>query len=193
MVVVVDTCSLSRLVQYYLPFDKGNQLIPLISTLIKNREMIVTEAVFDECRAVAKGTILNHLPFLKEKEFKSLQVKYSDLIPDNKFTNIVNNNFINRIRTKKLSDAELQAQKYNYSKGGDYSLLLCAYYSVKKLEHNLFNEKAYILTEESAVDNDNKCFYKLSKCAEFIGAEHIDLAHYLEIVTNDKLELVLRQ
>lgn len=152
----------------------------------------MTEAVFEECKYLKKGIILEKLSFLKEKDFKSLQVRYGDLIPDNKFTQIVNNNFIDRVRTQKLSEAELQAQKYNYSKGGDYSLLLCAYYSAKNLENNLFNEKAYILTEESAVDNDNKCFYKLPKCAEFIGVQHIDLASYLESVTEGKLELILK-
>lgn len=193
MVVVVDTCSLSRLVQYYLPFDKGNQLITLISTLIKNREMIVTEAVFDECKYIKKGIILEKLPFLKEKDFKALQIKSDQLIPDKTFTNYVNNNFVNRSMFNKLDAPKQAAQKEAYIKGGDYSLLLSAYKSVKNLENNIFNEEVYILTEESATENDNKFFYKIPKCCGAFGAKHIDLARYLEIVTVGKLELILRR
>lgn len=192
MVVVVDTCSLSRLVQYYLPFDKGNKLIPLISTLIKNGDMIVTEAIFEECKYLKKGIILEKLSFLKEKDFKDRQIKSDQLIPDKTFMNYVNHNFVNRTMFDKLDGPKQEAQKEAYIKGGDYSLLLSAYKSVKNLKDNIFNEEAYILTEESATENDNKFFYKIPKCCGAFGAKHIDLASYLEIVTDGKLELILK-
>ena len=209
MVVIVDTCSLSRLVQYYLPFDKGNQLIPLISTLIKNvknGEMIVTEAVFEECKYLKKGIILEKLSFLKEKDFKDRQIKTDQLIPDKTFMNYVNHNFVNRTIFNKLDAPKQKAQKEAYIKSGDYSLLLCAYESVKDLKDSIFNDEAYILTEESATENDNKFFYKIPNatendnkffykipnCCRVFGAKYIDLANYLEIVTEGKLELILK-
>ncbi len=192
MVVIVDTCSLSRLVQYYLPFDKGNQLIPLISTLIKNGEMIVPEAVFEECKYLKKGIILEKLSFLKEKDFKDRQIKTDQLIPDKTFMNYVNHNFVNRTIFNKLDAPIQKAQKEAYIKSGDYSLLLCAYESVKDLKDSIFNDEAYILTEESTTENDNKFFYKIPKCCRVFGAKYIDLANYLEIVTEGKLELILK-
>lgn len=192
MVVVVDTCSLSRLVQYYLPFDKGNKLIPLISTLIKNGDMIVTEAIFEECKYLKKGIILEKLSFLKEKDFKDRQIKSDQLIPDKTFMNYVNHNFVNRTMFDKLDGPKQEAQKEAYIKGGDYSLLLSAYKSVKNLKDNIFNEEAYILTEESVTENDNKFFYKIPTCCRMFGAKYIDLANYLEIVTDGKLELILK-
>ena len=81
MVVVVDTCSLHRLVVYYLPFDKDGLLLSLLEKQFTSGQMMMTDLVYSECQYMDKGVILERLPFLKNAEFKKGLIKTEGLVP----------------------------------------------------------------------------------------------------------------
>lgn len=70
MKVIIDTCSLLSLVRYYLPFDKQNNLLNFIRSKIEASELIIIDAVYKECKIIAKGIILDTLFYLKDKNKK---------------------------------------------------------------------------------------------------------------------------
>ena len=102
MVVVVDTCSFHRLVEYYLPLDKAGQLVPLFEQLFFGHEIIMTESVFLECSRMSKGIITTKLPFLKTKAAKDILVKPDFFPPDAKLQRIVNENFTIKAKFQSL-------------------------------------------------------------------------------------------
>lgn len=192
MVVVVDTCSLHRLVEYYLPLDKEGKLVPLFERLFLSREIIMTESVFWECSRMAKGIITTKLPFLKTKAAKDLLVKPDLFPPDAKFLKIVNENFTIKAKFQSLSPEQQLAQSDAFQRSGDFSILQCAYIEKKGMAGSLFGNDLRVLTDESSSENDSKCFRKIPACCHFFGTETINIREYLEIVTDGKIELIIK-
>lgn len=192
MVVVVDTCSLHRLVEYYLPLDKEGKLVPLFERLFLGREIIMTESVFWECSRMSKGIITTKLPFLKTKAAKDLLVKPDFFPPEAKLQRIVNENFTIKAKYDSLSPEQRLAQSEAYQQSGDFSILQCAYMEKKGMAGSLFGDDLRVLTDESSAENDSKCFKKIPACCQFLGAETINIREYLEIITGGKIELIIK-
>ncbi len=192
MVVVVDTCSLHRLVEYYLPLDKEGKLVPLFERLFLGREIIMTESVFSECSRIAKGIITTKLPFLKTKAAKDLLIKLDYFPPDAKLLKIVSENFTIKAKYQSLTPEQQIAQSDAYRRSGDFSILQCAYMEKKGMAGNLFGEDLRVLTDESSAENDNKCFRKIPACCKFLETETINIRKYLEDITDGKIELIIR-
>ena len=193
MVVVVDTCSLHRLVEYYLPLDKKGVLIPLFKSLFEGRQILMTEFVYEECRQMAKGVILKKLPFMSSAAFKKNLIKSETILPDQKLLRIVLENFTIKAKYNSLKPEQQETQKSTYLRSGDFSLMYCAYQKKKRLNTGLFPEDLKILTDESGTENSNNCFKKIPNCCAFLGVEILNIRDYLEIVTDGKIELIIAQ
>ncbi len=193
MVVVVDTCSLHRLVEYYLPLDKKGLLIPLFKSLFEGRQILMTEFVYEECRQMAKGVILKKLPFMSSAAFKKNLIKSETILPDQKLLRIVLENFTIKAKYNSLKPEQQETQKSTYLRSGDFSLMYCAYQKKKRLNTGLFPEDLKILTDESGTENGNNCFKKIPNCCAFLGVETLNIKDYLEIVTDGKIELIIAQ
>lgn len=191
MVVVVDTCSFHRLVEYYLPLDKKGQLVPLFEQLFFGHEIIMTESVFLECSRMSKGIITTKLPFLKTKAAKDILVKPDFFPPDAKLQRIVNENFTIKAKFQSLPLEQQLAQSEAYMLSGDFSILQCAYMEKKGMAGSLFGDDLRVLTDESSAENDNKCFKKIPACCRFLNADTISIREYLEIITEGKIELII--
>lgn len=84
MRALVDTSSLLILVKYYLHFDKKGVLLEVIKRKFETGEIILLDAVYDECKYVGQKAILKKLDYLEDKDFlkeNKIIVKTDDLIP----------------------------------------------------------------------------------------------------------------
>ncbi len=191
MVVVVDTCSLHRLVEYYLPLDKSKRIVPLLERLFYSREMVMTQAVYEECQRVSKGIIVKALPFLNSKQGKKLIVAPETFAPDQKLLRIVDDHFTIRAKFNSLRPEEREAQKENYLQGGDFSILQCAYMEKKGMSGSLFGDDLQVMTDESGAENDSKCYKKIPSCCKVLGTPTINIREYLDFITDGRIELII--
>lgn len=161
MPAIVDTSSLLSLVRYYLPFDSNGKLFDLFKSKFENGNLILIDAVYQECKYTSKGLVLNNLNYLNQKDFlKNFKIpsKTKDLLPPSpkKFYNLLNNNF--RTRTpisEKLDDAEFEKMKKEYLETADARMIILALNKKSK------NNDIVIVTEETEAGNDNKAFKKI--------------------------------
>lgn len=58
---------------------------------------------------------------------------------------------------------------------------------------SLFGDGLRVLTDESSAENDSKCFRKNPDCYYFLGAETINIREYPEIITDGKIELIIKR
>ena len=54
MKAIIDTSSLLSLVRYYLPFDQDTKLFDFIKSEFENGNLILIDAVYQECDTVFK-------------------------------------------------------------------------------------------------------------------------------------------
>ena len=155
---LIDTCSLLSLVRYYLPFDKENILFDFVKSKIESKKFIILDKVFEECRHIAKGVIVEKLNFLSEK--KNL-VKTDELLPTKKFFNQVDNSFTRQDMKKKLNNVEFEKEKKRYLETADGKLIL---YGLEIQKKKFVS--CTIITEETKANNDNKLFKKLPAICE---------------------------
>jgi hypothetical protein len=111
MNVVIDTSSLLSLVRYYLPFDKNNKLYNFFESKILSKEILILDKVYDECSYTAKGIVVKTLTYLNEKKN---HIKTIDLLPNPKFFNQLENQFINGSIKNKLSLVEFENRKNQF-------------------------------------------------------------------------------
>jgi len=169
MRIVIDTSSLLSLVRYYLPFDKNNILFDFIKSKVESKEILILDAVFQECLYTSKGVVVKTLEFIKSKKN---QIKTTELLPTKKFFNQLENNFINASVRNKLSDVEFENRKNAFLNSADAKLLL---YSL-----NNSVEKITIVSEETETSNDNKSFKKLPAICKILNLEILTLPQLLE-------------
>ena len=177
MKVVIDTSSLLALVRYYLPFDKDDSLKNFCKGKVENKEIIVLDAVQEESRYVSQGIVLKELEFVT---LKRNTVKTTDLLPYQKFFNIIDHQLCNKTikRLNKLTDPEYEQQKSNYLSKEDGKLIL--YCLTEKNKNTLLDDKPKLVTEETSADNDNKLFKKLPECCRILEIEHCNLPTLLK-------------
>lgn len=177
MKVVIDTSSLISLVRYYLPFDKSNILFDFIKAKVECQEIIILDAVFQECRYTSKGIVVSTLNYMK---LKKNQINTTDLLPTRKFFNQLENNFINAAVKNRLSNVEFQNRKNDFLKSADAKLLL---YSQANSSENII-----IVSEETETSNDNKSFKKIPAICKLLNLEIITLPELLKRNNEIKVE-----
>lgn len=177
MKVIIDTSSLLSLVRYYLPFDKKTKLFDFIKTEFENGNLIMIDAVYQECVYTSKGIVLKSLDYLTEKEFKKnykLPVKTKDLIPPStrKFYNLLNDNFRTPL-SRRLNEAEFEERKKEFLETADARMIILALIKKKK-------EGVAIVTEESEIGNDHKAFKKIPAICKLLDIKVMTLPELLE-------------
>lgn len=177
MKVVIDTSSLLSLVRYYLPFDRNNILYNFIKSKIESKNILVLDKVYEECCYTAKGVVVNTLTYLSEK---NNQVKTTDLLPNQKFFNQLENQFINGSVKNKLSEVEFEDRKNAFLNSADAKLLLYVL--------NNKDEEVVIVSEETESINDNKSFKKLPTLCKILEIKIMTLPQYLEKSNDIKFE-----
>ncbi len=176
MVALIDTCSLRRLVEYYLPFDKDNILVDFFVRRYHAKELLVIDAVYNECRGQMKGTIISSLPFLSD----NTSISTFNMAVSRRANNIIDHQFCIQPAYRKLSEDEIiRNQKYavlkeQFMNTADFRLMLFA-----KQQITLFND-IEVVTDETRHANDSKIFKKLPACCDLVGIISKNIVEYLK-------------
>ena len=160
--------------QSYHPFDNTDALDAFLKKEIENGSLILLDKVIEEIRNVSQG--------IAYKTFKCLQDKkmvYSttNLIPSQKFYNMLDNNFVDRaIKKRRLQDDEdaYQNERENYVRGTDCTMIVYAMQEKQSLE------SIQILTEESLSQNDGKLFLKIPAVCTQLDIPTINTVQYFK-------------
>lgn len=168
MIVVIDTNSLLALVRYYLPFDKKNILFDSVKKKVYAGEIIILDKVVEESKYVAKGVILKELAYLKDKKH---QLKTIDLLPTPKFFNQLENQFMNAIGRRSLTEVEFEDRKNAFLNSADAKLIL---YAINNRMED-FGNGVTIVSEETTTTNDNKSFKKIPAICHILEIDIITL------------------
>jgi hypothetical protein len=180
MVALIDTCSLRRLVEYYLPFDKDHTLVDFLTHQYQKKELVVIDAVYEECKYQKKGEILKDLPFLASKT----SISTLDIPIDKEINDIIDHRFRVQPAYRKLSEDESSRnQKYavlkeKFMDTADFRLILFA--NQKNSIPDLFNENIKVVTDETRNANDGKIFKKLPVCCELVNITSENIVGYLK-------------
>lgn len=182
MRALIDTSSLLSLVKYYLRFDKKGVLFEVIKRKFETGEIILLDAVYEECKYVGQKAILIKLDYLEDKDFlkeNKIIVKTDDLIPlaPVKFLNQLKNQFVaNQFQFRKLTEAELEVKKKEFMESADAKLIMYAQRLIKENPE----EEFYLVTEETSSANDLKLFKKIPAICNILGIRVITLPELLE-------------
>jgi hypothetical protein len=186
MKVIIDTSSLLSLVRYYLPFDQKTKLFDFIKSEFENGNLILIDAVYEECLYTTQGLVLKSLDYLNDKDFKKnfkLPIRTKDLLPPStkKFYNLLNDNFRTPLY-RKLNDAEFEERKKEFLETADARMIILAL--IKKNE----KEEIAIVTEESENGNDNKAFKKIPAICKILDIKVMTLPEILKIYQGIDIE-----
>lgn len=162
MKIVIDTSSLLSLVRYYLPFDQNQNLFEFFKTKIESGEIIIIDKVFDEAKYIAKGIIIEKLKYLDSKK---LHQKTTEILPDKKFFNQLENQFCNASWKNQLEPSEFENRKSAYLESADAKMILFALKEIK------LGEDVIMVSEESGTNNDNKAFKKIPAICKQLAIE----------------------
>lgn len=173
MRVAIDTSSLRSLVRYYLPFDHDGRLRQFIQKKIEAKEILIIEEVYLECKSVAKGVVVEELPYLALKENR---VKTNELFPAPKLFNRIYHDFAVMVMKNKLNEVQFDSVKDDFLRSADLKLILLALREREGIDGSI-----RIVTEETAAANDGKVFKKIPAICDLhgIGIEWCDLPKYL--------------
>lgn len=170
MTTIIDTSSLLSFVRYYLPFDSKGVLRDFIVEQVRQGSVVVLDTVWEECRYVAQGKVVQELPELLEYVEDS-----TSLLPPSqqKMSNMLDENFCQRIIKNKLSEEEYWLQKQGFMKSADYKII------VKSMQpKDMFDEGCCVLTEETPASNDNKVFKKLPSILKSINIPVVNISQF---------------
>lgn len=169
MKALIDTSSLISLVRYYLPFDIEGKLSGFIKEQVKSGNIIVLDKVAEECKFQSQGLVIHKLPFVNERKYKTTT---TTIIPDKRFYNLIDNNFVLGSSKNQLTNAEYLSQKDSYLKSADCSLILYAYMNKA--------DDVFIITEETEFSNDGKTFKKIPQNCKQINVQTKSLPAFLQ-------------
>lgn len=186
MKVIIDTSSLLSLVRYYLPFDQKTKLFDFIKSEFENGNLILIDAVYEECLYTTQGLVIRSLDYLNEKKFKKdfkLPIKTKDLLPPStkKFYNLLNDNFRTPL-ARKLNEAEFEERKKEFLETADARMIILAL--IKKNEQ----EEIAIVTEETENGNDSKAFKKIPAICKILDIKVMTLPEILQIYQGIDIE-----
>jgi Domain of unknown function (DUF4411) len=183
MKAIFDTSSLLAFVRYYLPFDTENKLIDFFKDKFEKAEIIILDKVLEESKGISKGIIFSELQFLSNTK---IIVKTTELLPSQKFYNLLENQFCDKtiLKLKEIDDVAFELEKTTYLKSPDANLIM---YSM-----SIKSENPIIITEETKSANDNKIFKKIPTCCTEVGIECITLPKLLKDKYNLNLSELLK-
>ena len=175
MNAIIDSSSLVAFVRYYLPFDKNSVLKNLIKEKFESGELIVIDKVYDEIKFLSKGIVINELEFLSDKKKHK---KTSEIFPNKKFFNMMENQYSNKIiiKAKGISEVEFELEKTKFLDSADCRLILYALSHRDEIEI----VKPIIVTEESKTNNDGKPFKKIPEICDLSDISHCTLQTLLK-------------
>ena len=126
--------------------------------------------MYEECSYTAKGLVVKSLTYLKTKNNR---INTTEILPNQKFFNQLENQFINGSVKNKLSKVEFESRKNTYLDSADTKLLL---YSIINKQDNVV-----IVSEETESNNDNKSFKKLPAICKILDLKIITLPKLLKL------------
>lgn len=179
MKILIDTSSLLSLVRYYLPFDQEKILYSAFRSKIESGVVLFLDKVFEESH-ISKGLILKSLPFLTNKK---IRINTSTILPNQKFFNQLENQFINGSAKNRISEVEFENSKSKYLESADCKLLL---YGLKLKSDG---EKFIIVSEETTASNDNKSFKKLPTICKILEVDIITLPDLLNMFEDFSIQI----
>lgn len=174
MRTIVDTSSLLSLVRYYLPFDTGKVLFKYIADEIMNGNMILLDRIHHECEYISGGIIMDSLNFLKNKK---IVTKTDNIVPPQKFYNMLDNNFVNRSSANRIERSLYLTERDNYLKNSGDAMIIV--YAMRYIGF----EKLQVLTEETSAANDNKLYKKIPSICRELNIDTITFPQYLKTQT----------
>jgi len=179
MTFIFDTSSLVSLARYYLPFDQQGKIYNHMKKAMESKRIILIDAVFDECRYVAKKIVPERLDFLSDKSFmkkNKLPVITEEIIPaaPAKFYNMVENNFTTLAKNT-LSETEFEKRKQEYLNSADARMIILAYNE----NYGDLASDWVIVTEETGEANDKKEFKKIPDICKQLNIRTMNLPEYL--------------
>jgi hypothetical protein len=183
MRIIIDTSSLLSLVRYYLPFDKDSVLFNYIKTKILDGNIIIIDKVYEECFYVANGLVLKKMDFLKDNK---IHYKTTNILPDIKFFNSLENEFCNPSKKRTLNPSEFENRKNEYLKLADSKILLLGL-SLNKANPQ---ERIIIVTEETETSNDNKAFKKIPAICRMLSLDCISLPELIKLYNEINIKFI---
>lgn len=182
MRIVIDTSSLLSLVRYYIPFDDNFILFKFIEAKVKSGEIIILDKVYEECKYISKGIIVETLSYISNKK---ILAKTEELLPNQKFFNQLENQFINGSVKNKLTSIEFENRKNSFLNSADAKIIL---FSINHKQHLL--SELYVVTEETEYNNDNKSFKKLPTICKILEINVLTLPNLLRLYKEIGLSIV---
>lgn len=170
MRAAIDTCSLISLVRYYLPFDNKSRLYDLVFEKIESKELFILDKIVQECKYTSKGIVIKEFDYL---DVKKNQLPTELLLPNSRFFNLVEHQFVHSAGKKKLDEVEFEKVKGNFLESADAKLVLFG------LQQKKLQKPITIITEETEASNDNKAFKKLPAICKIVDVDVMTLPQYL--------------
>ncbi len=189
MKIIIDTSSLIHLVRYYLPFEQETELSDFIQSKFEAGDLILIDAIYNECRSLSGGLIMKKMDYLKNKDFKNkfkIPINTQNLLPPSpkKFNNLLENSFRTPLSlSKRLNDAEFEVEKQEFLKSADAKMIIYALNEKNKTKNKteeMFGNDICIVTEETKAENDNKVFRKIPKICEILEIKVMTLPELLK-------------
>lgn len=175
MRTLVDTSSLVSLARYYHPFDSTEALNEFLNSEIASGNIIVLDKIAEEVQYVSGGMALEAFSCLKDKK---RVVSTKDIIPKQKFFNMLDNSFVDHSmkRLKFNDEVSYNNERERFLQGADCALVVYAMNNSSELDPIL------ILTEESATQNDSKMFKKIPFICKELGIRTLTSVEFLREV-----------
>lgn len=173
MRTLIDTSSLVALARYYHPFANMDSLNEHLQKEIDKGNIILLDKVQEESKYVSQGLAYNSFFCLQNKK---MIVSTKDLIPPQRYYNMLENNFIDKsIKRMNFSDNEVgyQNEKDRFLQSADSALIVYAMKNGNELE------PIRIMTEESRSQNDSKLFKKIPLICEELNIRTLTTVEYL--------------
>ena len=174
---IIDTSTWVSLVKYYKPFDNSSVIYDFFKQKIKDGEFILLSEVSNECSFVSKKIVIKELDFITNKK---LITKTTELLPTNKFYNLLENQFCNQFQKRLLNETEIENLTNEFLKEADAKIILKAIEITKTLDNEIT-----IVTEETTSNNDNKLFKKIPAICKELNIDCIGLPKLIENFNKD--------
>lgn len=167
------------MVRYYLPFDQEKKLFDMFKTKVESGDILILDKVFEECKYTAQGIIVDTFDFLKEKKY---QIPTLEILPNRRFFNLVENQFVQPPAKTILSPTEFENSKQAFLESADAKMLL---YCSQNSSQNL-----WIVTEETASPNDKKAFRKIPALCHILDLQCKTLPQVLSLFPEIQVKII---
>ena len=149
---------------------------------IKSGEIVIIDAVYEECRYTSKGLVLDNIGFLTDADFKKrykIPTKSKNILPSSpkKFYNLLNHQFRTPF-SRRLNEAEFEERKKEFLEKADARMII---YALNEI--NRGNSEIIIITEESENSNDHKAFKKIPAMCSILNIEVKTLPEWIKNIS----------